>query len=391
MVITELSNNETQIRILRYEPLISWYKSPTRDLDPYSGTITFYSSKGEKLGKINLINGENYDQKKQIKGWTTTCSYEMVGYWCYGGNYGTPAVCTYEFEERCTSAYNQSFDDGLGSGGGSTEPETTEPSGGGGGTTTTPIPDEEEESEEVLSVDRDSSFVEIDKINCTYEQLIKSGSLEEILKDFFGEDAVFNINFSVVQDLECKGKTTVTGCATQLDDYNYQAKLDKDYVLSEKTPTIFLAQSIIHESIHANLYAAVVKLNKGVVPIDNSFEALFDAYGEKKGWQHEMMADHYRGIMEKAIREVHPHLNDDTRFLNLYDGSGWDKFYEYISYRGLKDTEAGKVYFADTENASLYKEDAETFSTKQPVCDDLEPELELPGPINDGGGEGLPG
>ena len=119
-------------------------------------------------------------------------------------------------------------------------------------------------------------------------------------------------------------------------------------------------------------------------------EALYDDYRKIQGWQHEMMADHYTGIMEKAIRAVHPYLNDDPKFLNLYDDSGWDRFYEYISYRGLKDTEAGKDYFADTENASLYKVDAETLSTKQPACDEMETDPDLPSPINEGGGEVLP-
>lgn len=374
LVITEMSDREKAL-ILRYLPNSSMNN---RSLSDYSGKIEFYDLEGNKLGSISLLDGAQVYQKQSYKMEVTTCEYKWYEL-CTGDS------CVYGVNEKCTT--ENVFDDGSDSGGGSTD----EPSGGGGGTTTSPIPDEEGE-EEAVSVDRDTSFTAVDKMNCTYEQLIKAGSLEGILSDFFGEDAMFNITYSVIQDLECNGKTTVTGCATKVDDYNYQAKFDKDYILNEKTPTIFLAQSIIHESVHANLYAAVVKHNEGIVPADTSFEALYEDYCNIKGWQHEIMtADHYRGIMEKAIREVHPHLNDDPRFLSLYDSSGWDRFYEYISYRGLKDTKAGKVYFADTENASLYKEDAETYSTKQPVCDEMDPELDLPSPINDGGGEGLPG
>lgn len=85
------------------------------------------------------------------------------------------------------------------------------------------------------------------------------------------------------------------------------------------------------------------------------------------------MAARYTGIMQQALREVHPLLNDGG-FLNGYDENSlwnWDKFYEYVSYRGLKDTQAGAEYFAREEsNISLYKEDAETFSTKQPNCNE---------------------
>ena len=134
--------------------------------------------------------------------------------------------------------------------------------------------------------------------------------------------------------------------------------------------------------------SAVVKHNKGIVPVDTSFEALYEDYRNIKGWQHEVMADHYTKIMQEAIRAVHPYLNDDPRFLSLYDEMGWDGFYEYISYRGLTDTEAGKIYFSDTENVGLYEEDAETYSTKQPVCDDeavppAEPEEQVTDGVED--------
>ncbi len=84
------------------------------------------------------------------------------------------------------------------------------------------------------------------------------------------------------------------------------------------------------------------------------------------------MADHYTGIMQEAIREVHPNLNDD-QFLNNYDNNtlwDWGEFYEYISYRGLDRTEAGEEYFDDNEDKiNLYKPDTESLSTKIPNCD----------------------
>lgn len=127
------------------------------------------------------------------------------------------------------------------------------------------------------------------------------------------------------------------------------------------------------------------------IPANPEFEYLYEEFRKSKGWQHETMANHYTGIMQEALKAVHPYLNDDSRFLDLYDDAGWDNFYEYISFRGLPDTEAGKIYFANTENVSLYKKDAETFSTKQPACDEIDTETDLPDPINDGGLEGLPG
>jgi len=68
---------------------------------------------------------------------------------------------------------------------------------------------------------------------------------------------------------------------------------------------------------------------------------------------------------------VHPNLNDG-QFFDWYEDNAdwnWDEFYEYISYRGLDDTDNGVEYFENTDNISFYSEGAEAFSTKQPNCD----------------------
>lgn len=221
-----------------------------------------------------------------------------------------------------------------------------------------------------IAVTTTEEFEGNDKINCTYERLLEQTSIADILVDFFGEDALFDVTFNVVQDLNCGGSTDASGCTTPIGYNAYKIDIDEDYINDPNTPTIFLAQTIIHEAIHANLFAAVKKLNNGITPTDTSFEALWDEYLEHEDPQHEYMADHYTDIMEKAIREVHPQLNDNS-FLNGYDDNtlwDWDEFYKYISYRGLKGTDAGDLYFDNTENISLYKYDAGTNSTKQPNC-----------------------
>lgn len=225
--------------------------------------------------------------------------------------------------------------------------------------------------EETIQVNRTDDFLNNDKINCTYEQLLKGTSIAKILVDFFGEDAIFDVTFNVVEDLNCRGKTDASGCNTPLGSNKYRIDIDKDYINDDKTPTIFLAQTLIHEAIHANLYATVKKLNGNIAPVDTSFEALYEDYRELQEWQHEYMADHYTDIMQEAIREVHPYLNDDA-FLTGYDGNtmwDWDEFYKYISYRGLTNTEAGEDYFDTTNNISLYQEDTKTNSINSPNCD----------------------
>ena len=83
------------------------------------------------------------------------------------------------------------------------------------------------------------------------------------------------------------------------------------------------------------------------------------------------MADHYTGIMQEAIRKVHPNLNDG-QFIdhgNSLDPSywNWDKFYEVLSYRGLQNTQAGTNYYSNNEeDIRDYTNDTERLSTKKP-------------------------
>jgi|TARA_R100000501_G_C2617046_1_gene110543 hypothetical protein len=75
-------------------------------------------------------------------------------------------------------------------------------------------------------------------------------------------------------------------------------------------------------------------------------------------------------MIQTALKEIHPQLNDNG-FFDWYEDNAdwdWDEFYEYMSYRGLDDTEAGDGYFDNTDNVSFYKEGAETFSTDLPNC-----------------------
>jgi hypothetical protein len=62
-----------------------------------------------------------------------------------------------------------------------------------------------------------------------------------------------------VEDLNCGGNTVASGCTKSLGSNNYRiaTDIDQDYINSDRTPAIFLAQILNHEAIHANLYAAV--------------------------------------------------------------------------------------------------------------------------------------
>ncbi|RXG18528.1 hypothetical protein DSM03_1011219 [Leeuwenhoekiella aestuarii] len=132
-------------------------------------------------------------------------------------------------------------------------------------------------------------------------------------------------------------------------------------------------QTLLHEAIHANLFATVIKLNNGTVPADTGFEALYENYRGKKGWQHEFMADHYTGLMQEALKDVHQNL-DDQNFIDDRNSIAepywdWDKFYESLSYFGLHRTTKGSEYYNNNQlDISKYSSDTEAGSTKASNC-----------------------
>ncbi|MEM9686082.1 MAG: hypothetical protein AAF934_04085 [Bacteroidota bacterium] len=226
----------------------------------------------------------------------------------------------------------------------------------------------------------DKSFKTQPKVRCTYTQLTKNTTINELLKDFFGEDADFDLTFKVEDNLTCDDASDPSGCTKA--SYSYSDKkvvisIDNQYINSTETPTLFIARTLIHEAIHANLFLAVKKHNGGVTPTDSEFGILYEQYRKKKNWQHEFMADRYINLIANALKDVHPLLGDDT-MINTYSNKSdypnwnWDAFYTSIAWTGLlKNTTSGQIYLSDPENVevlSLYYDSAKANATKIPNC-----------------------
>jgi hypothetical protein len=151
--------------------------------------------------------------------------------------------------------------------------------------------------------------------------------------------------------------------------------LDAKFINNVQTPTLFIAQALVHEAIHANLFLAVKKLNGGVTPTNSDFGILYEQYRQKQNWQHNFMADRYRNLIAGALQEVHPLLGDEHfmgKINNGYPSWDWDEFYANLAWVGLlRDTIVGENYIANPDNSynlSFYYEGAKANSTKTPKC-----------------------
>ncbi|GAA3570346.1 hypothetical protein [Snuella lapsa] len=154
-------------------------------------------------------------------------------------------------------------------------------------------------------------------------------------------------------------------------------KIDQDYINDVQTPTLFIAQTIIHEAIHANMYLAIynhVNGNLSNIPDVDDFPAIYEEYRVLNNWQHEFMADHYIGLIAQGLQEVHPRLNDQIfidDLVNSYPDLTLEAFYTNLAWIGLNGTQSQTTYLSNPDNLANYSicyEAAKSNSTKTPNC-----------------------
>ena len=68
--------------------------------------------------------------------------------------------------------------------------------------------------ERIVKIEKTQNFKNNKKVNCTYEQLLKNSTFPDLLADFFGNDAFFNVTFDVKYISWCGGAINPVGCTT---------------------------------------------------------------------------------------------------------------------------------------------------------------------------------
>tara|TARA_R110001592_G_scaffold55592_2_gene169744 strand:+ start:901 stop:2085 length:1185 start_codon:yes stop_codon:yes gene_type:complete len=153
-----------------------------------------------------------------------------------------------------------------------------------------------------------------------------------------------------------------------------------------------IARTIIHESIHAELFAMIVEAggqenfniyvtnNPGKSDFSLVWDYIQDYLPPNSNWQHEYMADFYIGAISNGIKELSDDLLSDG-FKNYFSGSSfyptssseavtwnWDDFYEAVAWTGLKATSEWEEKDSETQNKynayAKYLKDMETTSYK---------------------------
>ena len=221
-----------------------------------------------------------------------------------------------------------------------------------------------EDDEDAREIILDSSFVENPCLSTVYEQAGEAAAFQNILQNFDGEFSVAHLRLAGNSSLpqETNARTYTPESWAIKIDFNTN-KLNR--------PSLDIARTLIHELIHAEMYRKLLSLaNKGEIQwstnfldsMSNDFPGLYDYYMrwyfEKPDGissaspQHQMMAEHYRGVIEQALRE----------FDNSYD----DEVYEALAWSGLHNTVSWNN-LSNEEQFSI-REKRDLFNLNNPPC-----------------------
>ncbi|MGO2403589.1 hypothetical protein, partial [Mesonia sp.] len=211
----------------------------------------------------------------------------------------------------------------------------------------------------------DPSFANHPRLKCVYDKF-KSGTnkISDYLDNFLPDNAVGHLNFSADNNFSSSFPNQLTAGAvtdppvngvngSTVPGFNINIVFNTDASLTSSAqnfPTIILAQELIHEMVHAEMYRKLLacaqlphvnfqnytetQWRNFVYSLRHNYEGLYDYYESyyfnnvnPNATQHIAMASHYRDMIVDALRDFDDNQHSDT-------------FYNAIAWIGLKNTEA---------------------------------------------------
>ncbi|MCD9610458.1 hypothetical protein [Tenacibaculum maritimum] len=192
----------------------------------------------------------------------------------------------------------------------------------------------------IEDIDFDDQIIDLlnDKADCVYQKLQSNSLLKKTLQKFDGTDALINLELHEKDlDVGVSGET----------DYGIPIKITLDIDDMKNTPSLWVAHTIIHEFIHADIYRKVFITGGLLYTPPNThtlngtradFPTLFDYYDNyPSNSHHNYMADYYRTAMEEALKEY------ATSIGKTYP----DQLYKDLAWAGLEGTNAWGNMYAD--------------------------------------------
>ncbi len=196
----------------------------------------------------------------------------------------------------------------------------------------------------------DSSFVNNPCLYGVYEDMGKAPTFNNYLQNFEPQFSVAHLRLSTSTTLP-----STTNAETSAPQ-NYVITITFN-VNNLDRPRLSVARTFIHEMIHAEMFRKLLSVaqhpsiqlsQEQLIQLRNDFPGLYDYYKRWK-WevpegqspssaQHQAMAQHYRDIIEQALREF-----DDSHPDELYEALAWIGLEDTVTWSNLSQTERDNI------------------------------------------------
>jgi len=172
------------------------------------------------------------------------------------------------------------------------------------------------------------------RARCIYDKMVdNNNNINWILENF--EDADIPSEFNLIFEMSLTLDNN-TNASTIKSGSNFIIKLNSNRI--PERSSLSIARTILHEGIHARLREFASRKGSNEV----SFPGIYDYYRNfKNNWDHQQMADFYRGTIAIGLKQYDGALHSDQ----FYDDIAWEGLSEIKDANGNQDkifTEAWK-------------------------------------------------
>lgn len=198
---------------------------------------------------------------------------------------------------------------------------------------------------------KDPSFVENPCLHNVYIQLGEAPTSQNYLNNFDGDFSVANLKLTTSTTLPNSENAETSAPENYLITITFnENNLDR--------PSLSIARTFIHELIHAEIFRKLLSVagapsiqftQAQLIQLKESYPGLYDYYMRWK-WnipvgqspssaQHEAMAQHYRSIIEQALREYDNNSQTDE----VYEALAWEGLKETVAWNNLSPSQKGNI------------------------------------------------
>lgn len=192
----------------------------------------------------------------------------------------------------------------------------------------------------------DPTFTTIEKLMCIWSKLKGIKGMQVQLRNFDSEMSIYNLK------IEVKPFDFYDGYNRNGATRSYEGNNEVNILLNENRlnrPVLDIARTIYHEAIHAEMYRKVREHGNIDNVNENDYPGIYDYYRRYiKGWQHELMAQHYVDRIANLLKTFDGGFEDDS----VYTALAW------VGLKGYQDNEGNFIeYTAWTNLTPIQKEE----------------------------------